>query len=68
MPQINKKVSDAGASGQVADQNQDQGEAPPPQEVRSVPGGVEGEEQGDPEISSSPSDPKKYRWFYWFYW
>lgn len=51
----------------------DQGEPPPPhlpppQDVRSQVaagdgrGEVAAENQGEPEIVKSPSDPKKYRW------
>ncbi|XP_054458442.1 nardilysin-like [Anoplopoma fimbria] len=74
MPQTNKSVSSGGAQGQVS--APDQGEPPPPQEVRNQ--GVAGdggggagagggervavEDQGDPEIVRSPSDPKKYRY------
>ncbi|KAI3369135.1 hypothetical protein L3Q82_026101 [Scortum barcoo] len=68
MPQTNKSASGGGVPGQVS--AADQGEPPPPQEVRAQVavgdmGGGEGgaaEEQGDPEIIRSPSDPKKYRY------
>uniref|UniRef100_A0A8C9XDQ8 Nardilysin convertase n=1 Tax=Sander lucioperca TaxID=283035 RepID=A0A8C9XDQ8_SANLU len=74
MPQTNKSVSCSGAQGQVS--SPDQGEPPPPspsppqQEVRAqvaagdggAAGGVAADNQGDAEIISSPSDPKKYRY------
>ncbi|XP_075963572.1 nardilysin-like [Anarhichas minor] len=69
MPQTNKSVSSGGAQGQVS--APDQGEPPPPpppQDVRAQGaagaggGGVAMEDQGDPEIFRSPSDPKKYRY------
>ncbi|KAM4739813.1 nardilysin b isoform 2-T3 [Anableps anableps] len=56
MPQTNKSAIGGGVP--------EQGEfpAPSPQEVRlAAGGGVDPEEQGDPEIIRSPSDPKKYR-------
>lgn len=62
MPQTNKS-----ASGSSVLSVPDQGE-PPPQESRTqvaaggTEGGVAAEDQGDPEIIKSPSDPKKYRW------
>lgn len=65
MPQTNKSVSGGSVPGQVS--VPDQGE-PPPQDVRTqvAAGGGDGggaaEDQGDPEIIKSPSDPKKYRW------
>lgn len=66
MPQTNKSASGGSVPGQVS--VQDQGEPPPPQNVRAQvaagggDGGVAAEDQGDPEIVKSPSDPKKYRW------
>ncbi|XP_068564058.1 nardilysin [Cebidichthys violaceus] len=68
MPQTNKSVSSGGAQGQVS--ASDQGEPPPPQDVRAQGaagdggggGGVAVDDQGDPEIVRSPSDPKKYRY------
>ncbi|XP_039667966.1 LOW QUALITY PROTEIN: nardilysin-like [Perca fluviatilis] len=73
MPQTNKSASSGGAQGQVS--SPDQGEPPPPspppqQEVRAqvaagdggAAGGVAADDQGDAEIISSPSDPKKYRY------
>ncbi|KAM6938687.1 nardilysin-like isoform 2-T2 [Lycodopsis pacificus] len=71
MPQTNKSMSSGGAQGQVS--APDQGEPPPPpQDVRAQGaagaagaaggGGVAVEDQGDPEIFRSPSDPKKYRY------
>ncbi|KAM4547866.1 nardilysin-like [Odontesthes bonariensis] len=62
MPHTNKSVSGAGAPGQVA--VPEQGEPPPPQDRRSAAGDAEAapDEQGDPEIIKSPSDPKKYRY------
>ncbi len=64
MPQTNKSASGGSLPGQVS--APDQGE-PPPQEVRTQvaageEGGAAAENQGDPEIIKSPSDPKKYRW------
>lgn len=62
MPQTNKSAS-GGSVLSVPDQGE-----PPPQEARTqvAAGGTEGraaaEDQGDPEIIKSPSDPKKYRW------
>ncbi|XP_051930291.1 nardilysin-like isoform X1 [Hippocampus zosterae] len=56
MPQTSKSVAAASASGQAS--SPDRGEPPPP-----VPPTRDGaEEQGDPEIVKSPSDPKKYRY------
>ncbi|XP_042339712.1 nardilysin-like [Plectropomus leopardus] len=70
MPQTNKSVSSGGAPGQVS--VPDQGEPPPPQDVRTQVaagdgdggggGGGAAEAQGDYEIIKSPSDPKKYRY------
>ncbi|XP_077439809.1 nardilysin b [Vanacampus margaritifer] len=54
MPQTNKSVSAGNLSGQAC--APDQGEPPPPPPAQDA-----GEEQGDPEIIKSPSDPKKYR-------
>lgn len=65
MPQTNKSVSGGSVPGQVS--APDQGEPPPPEDVRTQVaagdggGGVAAEDQGDPEIIKSPSDPKKYR-------
>ncbi|XP_078141937.1 nardilysin b [Centroberyx gerrardi] len=64
MPQTNKSVSGAGVPGQVS--APDRGEPPPP-EARGQAAGRDGagrdaEEQGDPQIIKSPSDPKKYRY------
>uniref|UniRef100_A0AAQ5YX27 Nardilysin a (N-arginine dibasic convertase) n=1 Tax=Amphiprion ocellaris TaxID=80972 RepID=A0AAQ5YX27_AMPOC len=58
MPQTNKSVSGGGAPGQVSAADQDE---PPPQDARQ-PQLDGGDEQGDPEIIKSPSDPKKYRY------
>lgn len=66
MPQTSKSASGGGVPGQVS--VPDQGEPPPPQNVRTQAaavggdGAVAAEDQGDPEIIKSPSDPKKYRW------
>ncbi|XP_044217327.1 nardilysin-like [Thunnus albacares] len=66
MPQTNKSVSGSSVPGQVS--APDQGEPPPPVDVRTQVaagdggGGVAAEDQGDPEIIKSPSDPKKYRY------
>uniref|UniRef100_UPI0037E8FDA7 nardilysin-like n=1 Tax=Semicossyphus pulcher TaxID=241346 RepID=UPI0037E8FDA7 len=64
MPQTNKSASGCSVPGQVS--APDQGEPPPPQDVRSQlaagDGGAAVEDQGDPEIIKSPSDPKKYRY------
>jgi len=61
MPQTNKSVSGAGVPGQVA--VPEQGEPPPPRDCRTAADGEAAtDEQGDPEIIKSPSDPKKYRW------
>ncbi|XP_054645648.1 nardilysin-like [Dunckerocampus dactyliophorus] len=56
MPQTNKSVSAGNTSAQVC--APDQGE-PPPQLARTLEAD---EDQGDPEIIKSPSDPKKYRY------
>uniref|UniRef100_A0A3Q3GE57 Nardilysin b (N-arginine dibasic convertase) n=1 Tax=Labrus bergylta TaxID=56723 RepID=A0A3Q3GE57_9LABR len=66
MPQTNKSASGCSVPGQVS--APDQGEPPPPQDVRSqeaagdVGRGAAAEDRGDPEIIRSPSDPKKYRY------
>ncbi|XP_041861984.1 nardilysin b [Melanotaenia boesemani] len=62
MPQTNKSVSGAGAPGQVTVPDED--ESRPPQDRRMADGdGWDiGQDQGDPEITRSPSDPKKYRY------
>ncbi|XP_072244932.1 nardilysin-like [Leuresthes tenuis] len=61
MPQTNKSVSGAGVPGQVA--VPEQGEPPPPQDSRTAADGESAtDEEGDPEIIKSPSDPKKYRY------
>lgn len=67
MPQTNKSASGGSVPGQVS--APDQGEPPPPPQddrtqVAAGDGGGGGaaEDQGDPEIVKSPSDPKKYRW------
>ncbi|XP_061744582.1 nardilysin-like [Nerophis ophidion] len=68
MPQTNKSVGAGNTSGQVCapDLGQpppqqvcapDQGEPPTQQDFRTA----ESDDQGDPEIIKSPSDPKKYR-------
>ncbi|KAK9519792.1 hypothetical protein VZT92_022498 [Zoarces viviparus] len=71
MPQTNKSVSSGGAQGQVSAPDQGEPPPPPPQDVRAqgaagaagaAGGGVAVEDQGDPEIFRSPSDPKKYRY------
>ncbi|XP_076582903.1 nardilysin b [Chaetodon auriga] len=63
MPQTNKSASGGSVPGQVS--APDQGE-PPPQDARNQVaaggGGAAAEDQGDPEIIKSPSDPKKYRY------
>lgn len=66
MPQTNKSASGGGqAPGQAS--SPEQGEPPPPQDDRAQVaagdrgGGVGAEDQGDPDIIKSPSDPKKYR-------
>lgn len=61
MPQTNKSAS--GGSGPVS--VPDRGEPPPHNvstEMAAGGGDVPAEDQGDPEIIKSPSDPKKYRW------
>ncbi|XP_076010587.1 nardilysin b [Genypterus blacodes] len=62
MPQTSKSVSGSSVPGQVS--APDQGEPPPLlQDDRSdAAAGVAEEEQGDPTIIKSPSDPKKYRY------
>ncbi|KAK5623448.1 hypothetical protein CRENBAI_014232 [Crenichthys baileyi] len=62
MPQTNKSVRGGSAPGQL--DVPEQGEPPSPQDVKLAAGegGVDPEEQGDPEIIKSPSDPKKYRY------
>ncbi|MEQ2194959.1 hypothetical protein XENOCAPTIV_005276, partial [Xenoophorus captivus] len=62
MPQTNKSVSGGSVPGQL--DVPEQGEPPSPQDVRLTAGegAVDKEEQGDPEIIKSPSDPKKYRY------
>ncbi|XP_077390047.1 nardilysin b isoform X2 [Festucalex cinctus] len=57
MPQTNKSVSAGNASAQAC--APDQGEPPPARDVGTSQDAAE--EQGDPEIVKSPSDPKKYR-------
>lgn len=64
MPQTSKSMSGAGAASPAS--APDQGEPPPPEGARAQVAG-DGEEgatvddQGDPEIVKSPSDPKRYR-------
>ncbi|XP_051803517.1 nardilysin-like [Acanthochromis polyacanthus] len=58
MPQTNKSVSGGGAPGQASAADQDE---PPPLDARE-PQLDGGDDQGDPEIIKSPSDPKKYRY------
>nr|XP_046247004.1 nardilysin b [Scatophagus argus] len=67
MPHTSKSVSGGSVPGQVS--VSDQGEPPPlpppPQDIRArlaAGDGVSAEDQGDPEIIKSPSDPKKYRY------
>uniref|UniRef100_A0A673CE63 Nardilysin-like n=1 Tax=Sphaeramia orbicularis TaxID=375764 RepID=A0A673CE63_9TELE len=66
MPQTNKSVSGGSVPGQAS--APDQGEPPPAllnvrDEAAAGNGRGEAEEdQGDPEIIKSPSDPKKYRY------
>ncbi|KAM9849125.1 nardilysin b [Aulostomus maculatus] len=61
MPQTNKSVSACSTLGLVS--APDQGEPPPPLDIRNQGAAGGGEElQGDPEIVKSPSDPKKYRY------
>ncbi|CAJ1059630.1 nardilysin b [Xyrichtys novacula] len=66
MPQTNKSASGCSLPGQVSapDQGEPPPPTPPPQDVRAHVGerGEESEDQGDPEIIKSPSDPKKYRY------
>uniref|UniRef100_A0A3Q4H5N9 Nardilysin b (N-arginine dibasic convertase) n=1 Tax=Neolamprologus brichardi TaxID=32507 RepID=A0A3Q4H5N9_NEOBR len=65
MPQTSKSMSGAGAASPAS--APDQGEPPPPEGARAQVAG-DGEEgatvddQGDPEIVKSPSDPKRYRY------
>lgn len=65
MPQTSKS-SGAGAASPAS--APDQGEPPPPEGARAQVAAGDGEEgatvddQGDPEIVKSPSDPKRYRW------
>ncbi|XP_061636390.1 nardilysin-like isoform X1 [Phyllopteryx taeniolatus] len=59
MPQTNKSVGAGNASGPAC--SPDQGEPPPPARDVDTQGDAV-EEQGDPEIVKSPSDPKKYRY------
>ncbi|XP_068175128.1 nardilysin-like [Antennarius striatus] len=66
MPQTNKSVSGGVGPGQAS--IPDRGEPPPPpsQEVSDLgaagDGGSGTDDQSDPEIIKSPSDPKKYRY------
>ncbi|KAM9357889.1 nardilysin b [Symphorus nematophorus] len=61
MPQTSKSASGGSVLGQVS--APDQGEPPPPpQDVRTQVAAGDAEDQGDPEIVKSPSDPKKYRY------
>lgn len=66
MPQTNKSVSTTSAASLAS--APDQGEPPPPQDARAQVAAGDGnvgaavDNQGDPEIIRSPSDPKKYRW------
>ncbi|KAM9365124.1 nardilysin b isoform 2-T3 [Pholidichthys leucotaenia] len=67
MPHTNKSVNGASLPGQRS--VPDQGEPPPPpldarvQELAGEGGeAAASDEQGDPEIIKSPSDPKKYRY------
>ncbi|KAM3876483.1 nardilysin b [Diretmus argenteus] len=63
MPQANKSVSGAGVPGQVS--APDRGEPPPDARSQLAVGDGDGraeEDQGDPQIIKSPSDPKKYRY------
>ncbi|XP_041648302.1 nardilysin b [Cheilinus undulatus] len=68
MPQTNKSASGCSVPGQVSAPDQGEPPPPPPQNVRSQvsagdeDGGATAEDQGDPEIIKSPSDPKKYRY------
>ncbi|XP_013763359.1 nardilysin-like [Pundamilia nyererei] len=65
MPQTSKS-SGAGAASPAS--APDQGEPPPPEGARAQVAAGDGEEgatvddQGDPEIVKSPSDPKRYRY------
>lgn len=65
MPQTSKS-SGAGAASPASAPDQD--EPPPPEGARAQVAAGDGEEratvddQGDPEIVKSPSDPKRYRW------
>lgn len=66
MPQTSKSMSGAGAASPAS--APDQGEPPPPEDARAQVAAGDGEEgatvdeQGDPEIVKSPSDPKRYRY------
>ncbi|XP_005478809.1 nardilysin b isoform X3 [Oreochromis niloticus] len=65
MPQTSKSMSGAGAAAASVP---DQGEPPPPEDARAQVAAGDREEgatvddQGDPEIVKSPSDPKRYRY------
>ncbi|XP_069544698.1 nardilysin-like isoform X2 [Brachyistius frenatus] len=63
MPQTNKSVS--GGAGSVPVPVPDQGEPPPDSRTPVAAGDgneVSANDQGDPDIIKSPSDPKKYRY------
>lgn len=62
MPLTNKSVSGSGASNQAAVPEQGEPPPPAPETTRAAADDTGApDEQGDPEILKSPSDPKKYR-------